>query len=83
MSFLGNFIGQMGYNLAAPCAQMIDEVDANTMYVGYAEVGSATSGAVWQIKKIAKSGNVTTISWADGNSLYDNVWTNHTSLTYI
>jgi hypothetical protein len=60
----------------------IDEVDANTTYIGRAAIGSATSSAVWRIKKIVVSGTVTSILWADGDMNFDNIWDNRTTLTY-
>lgn len=51
------------------------------LYVGKAPVGSATSAAVWQIHKIDETSGVI-ITWADGNANFDNVWDNHSSLTY-
>lgn len=59
-----------------------DSTTPNTVYIGYAEIGSATSAAVWKIKKIATAtGAVTT--WADGDDQYDNIWDNRVSLTYL
>ncbi|HCJ66978.1 MAG TPA: hypothetical protein DHV62_06555 [Elusimicrobia bacterium] len=60
----------------------VDEPDANTTYQGWATAGTATSAASWMIRKIAKSGNVTSILWADGNQNYDNIWDNRTTLSY-
>lgn len=65
-----------------PEAMQIDEADASTTYVGWAEPASATSGAVWKVQKIAVSGTATSITWADGNTLYDNIWDNRASLSY-
>lgn len=50
-------------------------------YVGYAVVGSLSSDNVWQVKKINETTGVV-ITWADGNSEFDNVWDNYASLTY-
>ena len=77
--------------------QIIDEImatnyatrydqDASTptyAYLGKAQVGSATSAAVWQIQKLTFGidGDVT-ITWADGNAAFDNVWDNRASLSY-
>jgi hypothetical protein len=61
---------------------IIDEYDNNTTYIGYAGFGAVTSDAAWQIKKIVKNGTVTTITWADGDDRYDNIWNNRTALTY-
>ena len=63
-----------------------DEQVAGTTYVGKASSGSATSIAGWQISRIVVvSGgppNTTTITWADGDTLYDNIWDNRTTLSY-
>ena len=63
---------------------LIDEVDSNTTYVGATKQGSSgtTNTSIWQIKKIAVSGTVTTISYSDGNDDYDNIWDNRASLSY-
>ena len=52
-------------------------------YLGKAQVGEATSSATWQIQKLAfgADGDVT-ITWADGNAAFDNIWDNRASLTY-
>ncbi len=52
-------------------------------YLGKAQVASATSAAVWQIQKLVfgVDGDVT-ITWADGNAAFDNVWDNRASLSY-
>lgn len=62
--------------------QMIDAADASTTYIGKAAPGTATSEALWQVKRIAVSGTVTSILWADSDSLYDNIWDNRAGLTY-
>ena len=61
---------------------LLDEVDSNTCYVGYAEPGSALGSAIWRIKKIVVSGTVLSVKFADGNTNFDNVWDNRVSLTY-
>ena len=61
---------------------MIDEVDANTTYVGMAQIGTATSSAGWQIKKITISGTVTSIQWAGGTDEFNKVWDNRSSYSY-
>jgi len=62
---------------------LIDEVDADTIYIGKAVVDTVTSESKWQIKKISTSGTVKTISWADGDDRFNQIWDNRTSLTYI
>lgn len=63
---------------------LVDKVDANTIYIGKTQKGKATSTseAVFQIKKVAITGTVTVIAFADGNDNYDNVWDDRVSLTY-
>lgn len=60
----------------------IDAADANTTYVGKAQIGSATSSAVWQIKKVSISGNITTIAWANGTDAFTNIFDNRASYSY-
>ena len=60
----------------------VDEVDANTTYIGEATPGTATSEAKWRIKKISVSGTVTSISWAGGSRSFDQIWDNRLSLSY-
>ena len=60
----------------------IDEASATTTYFGYAVAGASVASAVWKIKRLSISGTVTSILFADGNSNYDNVWNNRSSLVY-
>lgn len=60
----------------------IDSADANTTYIGEAKIGSSESSAVWQITKILKSGNVTSILSANSNLRFNNAWTDRATLTY-
>lgn len=77
--------GKRGLDVAtqAPAmATIIDEPSATVTYIGVAPIGSAGSGAVWQIKKMTVSGTVTSITWADGNNSFDNIWDNRAALSY-
>lgn len=58
-----------------------DTTTENVTYLGKASIGSATSGALWQIQKIDETAG-TIITWADGNDSFDNIWDNRASLTY-
>ena len=60
----------------------IDEASSTVTYTGYAAVGTATSAASWKIKKITVSGTVTSITYADGDTNYNNIWDNRASLSY-
>jgi hypothetical protein len=58
-----------------------DTTTANVTYIGVAQIGTATSTASWQIKKIDQSSG-TAMTWADADDEYDNVWDNRASLSY-
>ena len=76
----GNLVRQQ--TIGHPKAIKIDEVDSTTTYIGLANIGTLTSAASWQIRKIGVSGTVTTFTWADGDENYDNVWNDRVSLSY-
>jgi hypothetical protein len=67
-------------NLADKLLQ-VDSVGTTT-YLGYADAGSLTSAPLWAIKKIDEVGADVSITWADGNTNFDNIWDNRLSLTY-
>lgn len=56
-------------------------ISGTDIYVGKSAIGSATSSAVWQVKKIDTASDII-ITWADGNASYDNVMDNAASLSY-
>ena len=60
----------------------IDEASSTVIYVGEAPLNSTEGASVWRIRKIESLGPQIIIKWADGNQSFDNIWTNHTSLTY-
>lgn len=61
----------------------MDEAGSGITYVGEAAIGSATSAAVWRIKRLDESGSPELIiKWADGDADFDNIWDNRASLTY-
>ena len=60
----------------------IDEAVAGTTYFGFSKTSSNTALAVWSIKRMVEAAGVTTITRADGNGQYDNVWDNRASLSY-
>ncbi len=61
---------------------LIDQVTANTIYIGRALLGSATSDPVWQIFRILTQGTVTSIQYADAELDYTKVWDDRNSYTY-
>jgi len=76
--------GSWTVNTVAPTyAKRYDQVDDTLAYLGDAVVGSVTSTASWRIQKLVfgVTGSVT-ITFADGNTNFDNVWNNRASLSY-
>jgi hypothetical protein len=66
---------------ATQYATRVDQATSTVMYVGKAAIGSLTSGAVWRVKKVDTTSGIV-ITWADGNSNFDNIWDNRAILTY-
>jgi len=60
----------------------IDTVDADTIYLGYANWGTGDGSALWRIIKISTVSTVMSFSTADGDDKFDNVWSNRLSLSY-
>lgn len=60
----------------------IDEASSTVSYVGYAEPGTATSSAQWQIRRVTISGTQTITEFADGDTQFNNVWDNRAALSY-
>lgn len=61
----------------------VDQATSTEMYVGEAPIGSSEVASVWRIKKLLSTDSTISLSWADGNQAFDNVWGNRTSLTYL
>jgi YD repeat-containing protein len=81
--------GRLNINFYSQLAFRGDDNSGTTLiYKGWARPGSATSAAVWQIQKLAydASGNVTSITWPQVNSIASNdfqfIWDNRASYTY-
>lgn len=53
---------------------------ATYTYIGSAVAGSSEASAVWQIKRMTNSNY--TIVFADGDTLFNNIWANRASLSY-
>lgn len=66
--------------------QRMDNTGPNNapLYIGLATPGTATSAAGWQIKKLSYDGNDITESvlFADGDTNFDNKWSERASLSY-
>lgn len=57
-------------------------VSGSDTYVACAPVGTAQATAGWQVKKINVTGGDTVITWADGNTNFDNSAVDLTALDY-
>ncbi len=64
-------------------SKQVDFIDDNHIYIGEANPGSAFSDVAWRIKYITimNDGDVS-ITWADGDDSFDNVWNNRASYSY-
>jgi len=69
-------------SLSGEVIRFVDKVDATTSYIGQATPGTLTSESLWQVKKITVAGAITSVLYADGNTLYDNEWDDRASLSY-
>jgi hypothetical protein len=59
-----------------------DYTTSNVTYIGRAAAGSLTSASVWQIKKIDNTTGII-LTWADGDTLFNNIWDNRaTTVVY-
>lgn len=60
----------------------IDSGDNLVSYMGLAAPGTPTSAAAWQVLKIDENGGGLQITYADGDTEFDNVFDNRESLSY-
>src|ERR1700722_2144819 len=68
------------FSYNTPLATQVDTTTTpNVIYVGQAPMGSLTSAPVWQIQAVNIIGPVT-ITWANGNSAYNNIFDNRERL---
>lgn len=60
------------------------DLNGNAIFIGEAAPGSLSSAAVWRIKSITwdVNNNATSVTWADGNTNFDNIWDNRAILSY-
>ena len=75
------FDGQSLQRLNASNMAVKVTVSGTTTYLALAAPGTAEATAKWQARKIDTSSGVI-ITWADGNSDFDNVASDLTALTY-
>lgn len=64
-------------------AKQIDWVDDSHVYIGEADAGTATSAASWRIKyTVFQTDDDASVTWADGDDLFDNIWDNRATYSY-
>lgn len=66
----------------AQYALQYDDVGSGVSYLGQALPGTSTASALWRVKKIVATGPDVVITFADGNSNFDNIWANRLGLAY-
>lgn len=72
----GGYVGEGGYDV------MVDEVDANTTYIGFAKPGTKTSVLRWSIRKILVDGAITSTKYANGDPGYKFEWDERATYDY-
>lgn len=70
--------------MASLATKYDQDADPPTLaYLGHAYPGTAGSVAQWRIQKLVFGGDGdVTITWADGNANFDNIWDDRASLSY-
>lgn len=61
---------------------LVDNQSSSLIYIGEAEINTAKTEAKWQIKKVEIIGTETSITFADADDKYDNIWNDRGSLIY-
>lgn len=60
----------------------VDDATSTVTYIGEAPLNASESSSVWRIKRLETIGNILSITYADGDQNFDNVWIDRASLTY-
>jgi len=60
----------------------VDTTDGSTIYIGKAQIGTATDALGWQIKRITKNGSINLIQWAEATDDFINAWDERTEYEY-
>lgn len=74
-------MGGTVYTQSSPLSLQLDDVGGTVLYVGEASASTATSAALWRIKKITFTGDDISIQWA-GAGAYGLIWDNRLAYTY-
>lgn len=79
----GVYVTVQGEEALAQAERVDFTTNGTVIYRGEAAPGTAESASAWRIRRItlAADDDATTV-WADGNSDYDNVWSNRLILSY-
>ena len=67
------------YELAAPKA-VKQATDGTYNYYGFATPGTLVTASTWKVMRETIADG--TITWANGNAFYINIWNNYATLTY-
>lgn len=61
---------------------LLDQSDANNIYLAVGKIGLATSSAGWQIRKITTTGAILAIKYAGGSAAFDKIFDNRAGYSY-
>lgn len=67
---------------AVQYSQIVDDAPPY-LYVCEAAIGALSTDAVWRVKRIETVSGVLITKYADGDSNFNNIANNRTSLTYL
>lgn len=85
--WLASLVGPQGptgtWEEEMPYAKKVDFIGDNVIISGKAAVGTQTSQSIWQLSKTEFGvDDDVTVTWADGDAAFDNVWDNRLTYTY-
>lgn len=68
--------------ISPACSVQFDNAGSGVYYLGYSGPGVGTDAASWQIQRVTSSGGDVVVEYADGDSLFDNVYDDRAGLSY-
>ena len=69
-------------NAAKALQYKVKSDNVNIYYLGLAPIGTATSAAAWQIRRMTFTSTDISVDWADGDGSSNNVYDDRESITY-
>ncbi|MEI6574803.1 MAG: hypothetical protein WCO63_01340 [Bacteroidota bacterium] len=64
-------------------ADVVDEVSDSLMYMGIAGPGTTSvEDPTWSVCRVQKAGSILTITWADGQCLFNKAFADRADLNY-